>query len=248
MTITKRSVKGSALTYAEMDENFRDLDSDMTLDRVLKNGDSSNSSLILGSPGALSAHNLSAHNITGTGGTILGLPVLKQYINITQTQAAITGSSFNLTVGAANNQEHPTLVSVIKPQSTTSVFKITIGGILYVGNSYMYATVGRAINASKTGFNTGDALLNVAHLMAGGNGTGASYAIRHHLNAHVCGSFATLYDTPNTTDYVRYSVLIYESGTATAYFPHSGCAEITITELDASYIQTSHGAVLTTTA
>ena len=38
MTITKRSVKGSALTYAEMDENFRDLDSDMTLDRVLKNG------------------------------------------------------------------------------------------------------------------------------------------------------------------------------------------------------------------
>ena len=38
MTITKRTVKGSALTYAEMDENFRDLDSDMTLDRVLKNG------------------------------------------------------------------------------------------------------------------------------------------------------------------------------------------------------------------
>ena len=38
MTITKRTTKGSALTYAEMDENFRDLDSDMTLDRVLKNG------------------------------------------------------------------------------------------------------------------------------------------------------------------------------------------------------------------
>jgi len=38
MTITKRSAKGLALTYAEMDENFRDLDSDMTLDRVLKNG------------------------------------------------------------------------------------------------------------------------------------------------------------------------------------------------------------------
>ena len=40
MTITKRTTKGSALTYAEMDENFRDLDSDMTLDRVLKNGNS----------------------------------------------------------------------------------------------------------------------------------------------------------------------------------------------------------------
>ena len=43
MTITKRTTKGSALTYAELDENFRDLDSDMTLDRVLRNGDSSNS-------------------------------------------------------------------------------------------------------------------------------------------------------------------------------------------------------------
>lgn len=38
MTITKRSTKGSALTYAEMDENLRDLDEDMTIDRVLGNG------------------------------------------------------------------------------------------------------------------------------------------------------------------------------------------------------------------
>jgi len=38
MTIVKRTTKGSALTYAEMDENFRDLDEDMTLDRVLING------------------------------------------------------------------------------------------------------------------------------------------------------------------------------------------------------------------
>jgi|MDTC01.1.fsa_nt_gb hypothetical protein len=38
MTIVKRTTKGSALTYAEMDENFRDLDEDMTLDRILNNG------------------------------------------------------------------------------------------------------------------------------------------------------------------------------------------------------------------
>lgn len=38
MTITKRTTKGSSLTYAELDENFRDLDEDMNIDRVLGNG------------------------------------------------------------------------------------------------------------------------------------------------------------------------------------------------------------------
>lgn len=38
MTIVKRGTKGSALTYAEMDENIRDLHEDTDLDRVLGNG------------------------------------------------------------------------------------------------------------------------------------------------------------------------------------------------------------------
>ena len=38
MTITKRNTKGSSLTYAEMDENIRDLYEDTTLDRVVGNG------------------------------------------------------------------------------------------------------------------------------------------------------------------------------------------------------------------
>lgn len=59
MTIVKRTTKGSALTYAEMDENFRDLDSDMTLDRVLKNDDSSNRSITLGSTAILTTPNFS---------------------------------------------------------------------------------------------------------------------------------------------------------------------------------------------
>lgn len=56
MTITKRNTKGSALTYAELDENFRDLDSDMTLDRVLKNGSTTTRDLTIGkldSPGSV---------------------------------------------------------------------------------------------------------------------------------------------------------------------------------------------------
>lgn len=44
MTITKRSTKGSALTYAEMDENIRDLFEDTTLERVVANGNTATSS------------------------------------------------------------------------------------------------------------------------------------------------------------------------------------------------------------
>lgn len=40
MTITKRTDKGSALTFAEMDENIRDLREDTDLTRVLTNGNS----------------------------------------------------------------------------------------------------------------------------------------------------------------------------------------------------------------
>lgn len=56
MTITKRTTKGSALTYAELDENFRDLDSDMTIDRVLRNGNTTTRDLTIGkldSPGSV---------------------------------------------------------------------------------------------------------------------------------------------------------------------------------------------------
>jgi hypothetical protein len=38
MTIVKRGTKGTALSYAEMDENIRDLYEDTTIDRVLGNG------------------------------------------------------------------------------------------------------------------------------------------------------------------------------------------------------------------
>lgn len=43
MTILKRGTKGSALTYAEMDENIRDLHEDTTINRVLENGSGSGS-------------------------------------------------------------------------------------------------------------------------------------------------------------------------------------------------------------
>jgi hypothetical protein len=46
MTIVKRSTKGTALTYAEMDENIRDLYEDTDIDRVLANGNVTSRSII----------------------------------------------------------------------------------------------------------------------------------------------------------------------------------------------------------
>jgi hypothetical protein len=45
MAITFRNEKGTALTYGEMDENFRDLRFDTNIDRVLQNGNTSNLSM-----------------------------------------------------------------------------------------------------------------------------------------------------------------------------------------------------------
>jgi len=45
MTIVKRNIKGTALTYDEMDENIRDLYQDTTIDRVLGNGNTTTKNL-----------------------------------------------------------------------------------------------------------------------------------------------------------------------------------------------------------
>ena len=67
MTITKRTDKGSALTFAEMDENIRDLREDTDLTRVLTNG--SNTTLDITTSGSVYAANgnidqLLANNIS----------------------------------------------------------------------------------------------------------------------------------------------------------------------------------------
>ena len=267
MTITKRADKGVALTYGELDENFRDLDSDMTLDRVLKNGDSSGRDMVLTGTATLTTPNLSAdsaHLTTLTtpnlsadsahlttlsfgAGTGNGLGVLNTYIISTNDQFTGNGGSFTLQVD--HDDEHDNLVAVIKPSRSDSIFMISTQATAYSQNTYMFWTIGRAINASKTGFTSGDALLNVTHLMEGGDGTSTtSHMGRSHLNAHVNHGAACVYDQPNTTDYVRYSVLFYENGSANYYFPIGdvGTATLIIQELAANYTEVSFDGPLTT--
>jgi hypothetical protein len=76
MTITKRSVKGSALSYAEMDENIRDLREDTNLNRVLLNGNTSNTELrVPGLPLQVHYHRIdqaNAYTCVASGGNLAG--------------------------------------------------------------------------------------------------------------------------------------------------------------------------------
>jgi hypothetical protein len=99
MTITYRQTKGSALTYEQLDENFRDLREDTTLNRVLLNGNSSNASIVVGN---LTANTLTVPSITfsGTTGFIANTnPVIISYD--TNVSGTVTASGFT-TVGAGS--------------------------------------------------------------------------------------------------------------------------------------------------
>ena len=88
MTIIKRSTKGAALTYAEMDENLRDLDEDMTLNRVLSNGDSSNeNATIMGNVtlGDVTANSLSLVNAIAKPAYVVKRTGTFQFDHNTQT-------------------------------------------------------------------------------------------------------------------------------------------------------------------
>ena len=190
-------------------------------------------------------------NVTGTlnvtGNTVqTGLNVLRTYIVSTKDQYSGTGAAFTLQVG--HGDEQPNLVIVLKPTRADSIFKISTQATAYVSNDYMYWTIGRAINASKTGFTTGDPTLNVVDLLGGGDGTSTTdHMARSHLNAHVNHGAACIYDQPNTTDYIRYGIHFYETGTGSFYYPHSGTATMIIDELSADNTQVSFDAPLITT-
>jgi hypothetical protein len=190
-------------------------------------------------------------NVTGTlnvtGNTVqTGLNVLRTYIASTDNSFSGSGGSFTLQV--EHNDEHPNLVIVLKPTRADSIFKISTQGTAYVGSNYMYWTIGRAINASKTGFTAGDTTVNVVDILGGGSGTSTSVSMgRSHLNSHVNHGAACIYDQPNTTDYVRYGIHFYENGSSSYYYPHSGTATLIIDELSADNTQVSFDAPLITT-
>ena len=121
--------------------------------------------------------------------------------------------------------------------SASSVFLIEVIGNFYkdTGSQYGYATIGRTIATTAAGTTAAASTVNVGHLRRGGDGTSDAVAdglAAWHNAAHVhMGGFAT-YDTPNTTDFVRYCIHISSSHNSRIYLPHTGMSTMTVTELD----------------
>lgn len=149
------------------------------------------------------------------------------------TNAGFSTNTFELT--PVNNGTHNILSIILKPMSTSSVFLIELSGTAHSGSGYSYATIGRTTATTAAGTTAAASTVNIGHLRRGGDGTSndeADALAAWHSSAHVhIGGFAT-YDIPNTTDFVRYCLHFTIASNEYIYFPHSGMATMTVTELD----------------
>ena len=187
MTITKRSIKGSALTYAELDENFCDLDSDMTIDRVLRNGNTTTRDLTVG--------NLTIAKVDSPG-------------SVVQVKHSSTGGVAAYATGSGTNNSTPVGLSVtITPKYADSEihidFSVFLGTSSYQAKLYLVRAVNyHTANAgTHTTIGTGNEFNGRARATASiipydENTTTQQYKISNLSNLIV--------DRPNTTDPVTY--------------------------------------------
>lgn len=122
MTITYRDVKDEALTYAELDENFRDLREDTDLERVLINGNVANLTITV--PQVIT-------NVSFVGGS-----------NV--TQAFIATNNYTRQVGAASNAWTNTQIAATG--SAANAYALSIGSSLGSASNSYADTVGAAAN------------------------------------------------------------------------------------------------------
>lgn len=151
------------------------------------------------------------------------------------TTAGFTSNQFDLT--PVNNGTHNILSVILKPMSTSSVFLIEVTGSFYKNSSstYGYATIGRTTATTAAGTTAAANTLNVGHIRRGGDGTSNTkdngLSVWNQLTHYHAGGFAT-YDTPNTTDFVRYCIHFASSSNHYVYFPVQGMGTMVVTELD----------------
>jgi hypothetical protein len=123
MTITYRGVKDEALTYGELDENFRDLRQDTDLERVLINGNVANLTITV--PQVIT-------NVSFVGGS-----------NV--TEAFIATNNYTLQVGAASNAWSN--VQIADTGLAANNYAIQIGAASNAWSNVQIAATGLAANA-----------------------------------------------------------------------------------------------------
>ena len=239
MTITKRSTKGSALTYAELDENFRDLDSDMTIDRVLRNGNTTTRDLTVG--------NLTIAKVDSPGSVV-------QVKHMSQA-----GVMSYATAAGVNNSVHTGLSVTITPKYADSEiyidFHCFVGNGNYQSKLYLYRSINMSTPTSGT-----QAIIGTGHDYNGrpratamvndydDNGTSAAYRLSNMSNVIV--------DRPNTTDPVTYYLTMAAYSGETIYLnrtenwqynPAAGYDAVPSSNIRVTEVATDHTSVTSLT-
>jgi len=204
MTITKRTTKGSALTYAELDENFRDLDSDMTIDRVLRNGNTTTRDLTVG--------NLTIARVDSPG-------------SVVQVKHSSTGGVAAYATGSGTNNSAVVGLSVtITPKYADSEIYIDFSVFLGTSNYQSKLYLVRAVN-----YHTANAGTHTT-IGTGNEFNGrprATAAIVPYDDVASTGDYNmynlsnVIVDRPNTTDPVTYYLKMAAYNGQTVYLNRS---------------------------
>lgn len=142
MTITYRGVKDEALTYAEVDENFRDLLEDTDLERVLGNGNSANVGLIV--PYATVAGANVTLSFQGSNNwTNASIVTLNAYLSGAISNAANAANSYAASVGLASNNYVVSVGTAANNWSNTKLANasITVSGGLKMSDIHLLSNV-----------------------------------------------------------------------------------------------------------
>jgi hypothetical protein len=173
MTITYRGVKDEALTYGELDENFRDLRQDTDLERVLINGNVANLTITV--PQVIT-------NVSFVGGS-----------NV--TEAFIATNNYTLQVGAASNAWSN--VQIADTGLAANNYAIQIGAASNAWSNVQIAATGLAANAYALSISTSSGSSSNSYTIAVGiagnnytNAVGISVGIGANVYAIAVGNAA----------------------------------------------------------
>lgn len=220
MTITLRSTKGTALTYSEMDENFRDLRFDTTLQRAATNGNT-----------------VTGLNVVFTGGKLISPGSILQVVHTSKTNT-FTGTS--VVDNGGYFIDVTGLSATITPTLSTS--RILILTQLYVGSQSTGSGYQQSYRLKKTvgGVTSfpilGDAESNRPRSTGTVNMYNNSAGASQYNMASLAG---THQDSPATTSAITYQVQLGGYSSAPAVFLNrSGAFQVLAGDYDTVPVST----------
>ena len=149
MTITYRGVKDEALTYGELDENFRDLRQDTDLERVLINGNVANLTItvpqVITNVSFVGGSNVTEAFIATNNYTLQVGAASNAWSNVQIADTGLAANNYAIQVGAASNAWSN--VQIAATGLSTNNYAIQIGAASNAWSNVQIAATGLAANA-----------------------------------------------------------------------------------------------------